>query len=245
MAVVVERYGGNRLVARAVLEIISTAAEVVVGVAVAPQPTRQGALEGIAGMWYTEHRAELELYLRQVAAVAARLRFMEPVALAAPEGDGGRLAQAAVRGVVSSSLSPPAQVERRVLRCLETPTSLGLLLAQDWAPLHNHSQQGANMSITYSYEIVSVDVSARCMEIVYRADGRQTMHIGARLPYEGESLETVVQIFSPVRYWEEQELAVVPVTIGASGVVTPPQPAALEPTAVPANQPTQTGAQEL
>ncbi len=101
------------------------------------------------------------------------------------------------------------------------------------------------MSIIYSYEVVSVDVPARCMEIVYRSEGRQTMHIGARLPYEGESLESIVQIYSPVRYWEEQELAIVPVEVGASGVITPPPLVEQEPTEVPTNQPTQTGAQEL
>jgi hypothetical protein len=78
------------------------------------------------------------------------------------------------------------------------------------------------MSIAYTYEIVSVDQTARVMEVVYTSPGRQTMHISARLPYQGEAVEAVVEMFSPVRYWEEQEAAVVVPSVGVSGSVTPP-----------------------
>jgi hypothetical protein len=76
------------------------------------------------------------------------------------------------------------------------------------------------MSIIYTYQIISVDESARCMEIVYRADGHQTLHIGARLPFEGETLEQVVQAFSPVALWEERARNVVVPVVGASGEIT-------------------------
>lgn len=61
------------------------------------------------------------------------------------------------------------------------------------------------MSIRYSYNIISVDHAARCMEVVYSSDGRQTMHIGARLPYENETLESVIAMYAPIAYWIEQE----------------------------------------
>ena len=73
------------------------------------------------------------------------------------------------------------------------------------------------MSINYNYEIISVNESARCMEISYTAEGHPTQHIGARLPYEGETLETVVRIYSPVKYWEEIQRSVITPTVGASG----------------------------
>ena len=50
--------------------------------------------------------------------------------------------------------------------------------------------------IPYTYEIISVDQQARVMEVVYSSPGRQTMHISARLPFVGESLEAVIQMFS-------------------------------------------------
>lgn len=79
------------------------------------------------------------------------------------------------------------------------------------------------MSIAYTYEIISVDPAARCMEIVYSSAGRQTMHIGARLPFEGESLEAVVEMYSPVAYWLQQEVPVVVPEVGTTGTMSPAQ----------------------
>jgi hypothetical protein len=78
------------------------------------------------------------------------------------------------------------------------------------------------MSIAYTYEIIAVDQAARVMEVVYTSPGRQTMHIGARLPYQGETVEAIVEMFAPVAYWLEQEAAVVVPSVGVSGSVTPP-----------------------
>lgn len=80
------------------------------------------------------------------------------------------------------------------------------------------------MSVEYSYEIVSVDEQARVMEVVYTSPGRQTMHVGARLPYQGESVEGIIHMYSPVRYWEEQATAVVVPQVGETGSVVPPSP---------------------
>jgi len=77
--------------------------------------------------------------------------------------------------------------------------------------------------IPYSYEISSVDSQARVMEVVYSSPGRQTMHISARLPFVGETLEAVIDMFSPVAYWREQEAEVIVPELG-SGQVTPPEP---------------------
>jgi hypothetical protein len=78
------------------------------------------------------------------------------------------------------------------------------------------------MSIEYTYEIISVDAAARCMEVVYSSEGRQTMHIGARLPFEGESLESVIASFAPVAYWAEQEAPVVIPEVGTGGAIAVP-----------------------
>lgn len=73
--------------------------------------------------------------------------------------------------------------------------------------------------ITYTYEIVSVNEAGRCMEVVYSSEGRQTTHVGARLPFEGEPLEDVIKAFAPVPFWREQELAVVVPQIGVTGTI--------------------------
>lgn len=71
--------------------------------------------------------------------------------------------------------------------------------------------------ISYTYEIVNVDPQARVMEVVYASPGRQTMHIGARLPFAGESLDAVVAMYAPVAYWREQAAEVVVPTVGTAG----------------------------
>jgi hypothetical protein len=73
------------------------------------------------------------------------------------------------------------------------------------------------MNIQYTYEIIAVDQAARCMEVVYSSEGRQTMHIGARLPFEGESLEAVIQMYAPLAYWREQETPTIVVEVGHRG----------------------------
>lgn len=77
------------------------------------------------------------------------------------------------------------------------------------------------MDIEYKYTIASVDANARCMEVVYEAEGHQTMHIGARLPFEGESLDDVIRQFAPLAYWSEQQRPVVAPTVGLSGTLAP------------------------
>lgn len=84
------------------------------------------------------------------------------------------------------------------------------------------------MSITnFSYTIFAVNEAARCMEVIYTADGHQTMHVGVRLPFEGESLEDVIRAFAPISLWDEQTRVVVAPAVGVSGtleVFNAPQP---------------------
>lgn len=98
------------------------------------------------------------------------------------------------------------------------------------------------MSITYTYEIIAVDEQARCMEIVYQSEGRKTMHIGARLPYENETLEAIIEMYSPVNYWLEQEYVVQVPVVGTSGTIVPVNPSEAP---IIGEQPTVIGAQTL
>lgn len=67
----------------------------------------------------------------------------------------------------------------------------------------------------YTYEILTVDEASRCMEIAYSHDAHGTMHVGVRLPFEGESIEGVIKSFAPLGYWRDLEK---PVTIPREGV---------------------------
>lgn len=78
------------------------------------------------------------------------------------------------------------------------------------------------MSITYTYKVMSVNVQSKCMEIEYSAEGHPLMRISARMPWQNETLETIVQMYSPVAYWQEQIQPVLDVNVGTEGVITPP-----------------------
>lgn len=82
------------------------------------------------------------------------------------------------------------------------------------------------MSIKFTYEILSVSEESRCMDVKFMADGMPTMIIGARLPFEGETLEQVLLAFAPIPYWEDCAKAVVAPQVGASGEINPVQEAA-------------------
>lgn len=77
------------------------------------------------------------------------------------------------------------------------------------------------MSIQYTYTIESVDTEARCMVVVYSADGHTTQHIGARIPFDGESLEDVIAAYAPVAYWEAQKRPISAPAVGSSGTIVP------------------------
>jgi len=78
--------------------------------------------------------------------------------------------------------------------------------------------------ITYTYEIISVDEAARVMEVVYTSPDYGIMHVGARLPYQGETVEQVVAMFAPVQEWRLRDLQVVVPGVGASGEITDAEP---------------------
>lgn len=75
------------------------------------------------------------------------------------------------------------------------------------------------MSIKYTYKILSVDQAARSMEVVYNSEGNPTMHVCARLPYAGEELDSVIEMYAPLRYWEEIRTPTVPVSAGQTGTL--------------------------
>jgi hypothetical protein len=81
------------------------------------------------------------------------------------------------------------------------------------------------MSIVYTFEVVAVDEAARCMEVVYKADGHAEHRIGARLPFAGESLAAVVNMYAPIWQWQESVRELSVPAIGASGEIGPDTPA--------------------
>lgn len=87
------------------------------------------------------------------------------------------------------------------------------------------------MSISYTYEIVSVDAAARCMEVVYRADGHKTINISTRLPLHGEDVENVIRQYEPIALWLDLAAIVQAPAVGTSGFIALQADPAIQPTA--------------
>lgn len=67
----------------------------------------------------------------------------------------------------------------------------------------------------YSYEIKEVNDTS--MVIEYTCDGCDTLQIGARLPYGDESIDAIVEMYSPVSIWAEEDAVYAPVNVGVTG----------------------------
>jgi hypothetical protein len=76
------------------------------------------------------------------------------------------------------------------------------------------------MNIDYTYKIVEVDAAAKCMVVVYSAEGHETMQIGTPLPFEGEVLENVIRNYAPVQLWVSRVTPVTVPLVGATGVIS-------------------------
>jgi hypothetical protein len=69
--------------------------------------------------------------------------------------------------------------------------------------------------IPYTYEILLV--SDRSMEVKYENPDYGVLHVGVRLPYEGESIESVIEEYSPAVYWQELSMPVQTINPGITG----------------------------
>lgn len=77
------------------------------------------------------------------------------------------------------------------------------------------------MSITFKFEVVSVDETSRCMEVIYTSDGNETLRISTRLPYVNEAVEDVIRMYAPLQHWEENKKQMVAPVVGLSGELAP------------------------
>jgi len=62
------------------------------------------------------------------------------------------------------------------------------------------------MKIEYTYKIINVDKTNKCMEILYESPKYGVLHVGARMPWKGESIEDIVHMYNPSRYWIENDM---------------------------------------
>ena len=77
------------------------------------------------------------------------------------------------------------------------------------------------MSIAYNYKVLSVDNSAKCMEVEYTSEGFGKHIVSTRLPYDNEKLSDLIHSYSPIPIWESESKTFATVDVGASGSYSP------------------------
>jgi len=77
------------------------------------------------------------------------------------------------------------------------------------------------MTIKYEYQIVKVDEAKRYMEIRFTSEGKRPYNVGARLPFEGETLDDLVHRYVPFGLWTQEETKTVTPSVGTKGSFDP------------------------
>lgn len=81
------------------------------------------------------------------------------------------------------------------------------------------------MTITsYTYKIISTNPSIGAMEVEFSAAGYPTVLVGARMPYQGEDLDSLVRTFAPTEHWENVGRQVAEVAVGHEASYAAPEP---------------------
>lgn len=75
------------------------------------------------------------------------------------------------------------------------------------------------MIVQYAYNIISVNTEAKCMEVVYSADGYETTTVGTMLPYDDEPLENVIRAYAPIQQWVNSKRTYANPQVGTSGTI--------------------------
>lgn len=76
-----------------------------------------------------------------------------------------------------------------------------------------------SIKIEYDYEVTIVDEAARVMEVRYTSDAGEVMHVSIPLPSEGQDVDSLIEMYSPVNYWGEQRrpVTVAGISVGRGG----------------------------
>lgn len=86
------------------------------------------------------------------------------------------------------------------------------------------------MITSYTYRITNVNKDIAAMEVEFSSPGLPTVLVGARMPYVGEDLDTLVRSFAPMAHWETFNKPVADVSVGHTAeVVIDPIPAPVPP----------------
>lgn len=72
-----------------------------------------------------------------------------------------------------------------------------------------------------SYVVLNVDEPNHCMLVEYSSEGRESIQVSMRIPFEGENIESVIAAYSPENVWLLKEATKANVEVGRTGTLTP------------------------
>lgn len=77
----------------------------------------------------------------------------------------------------------------------------------------------------FTYLVANVDAAARCMEVVYLADGYEPVLVGVRAPVQGEDPAALIAQFAPTGVWDAIDIEKLPLAmpeVGTGGRIEAP-----------------------
>jgi hypothetical protein len=68
--------------------------------------------------------------------------------------------------------------------------------------------------LIYTYEVVETSTEKRTITVLYTSEGRESVTTEIRYPYVGEDLDLLLQRYSPVTKWVDDERTLGEVVLG-------------------------------
>ncbi len=84
----------------------------------------------------------------------------------------------------------------------------------------------------FTYLVTRTDPDARCMDVLYVADGYEPVLVGVRAPVAGEDRDQLLKQCAPTGIWDAIDIEKLPMDmpeVGTSGRIEPPVLAVAEP----------------
>lgn len=77
------------------------------------------------------------------------------------------------------------------------------------------------MTYKFKYTILSISENQKTFEVQYESEGLKTYRMSLMCPYEGQSLEELIQLSAPITLWQMENTPVILPEIGLSGEIDP------------------------
>lgn len=93
------------------------------------------------------------------------------------------------------------------------------------------------MAETFTYQVVRVDNEAGVMDVIYSAEGKESLTVGVPIPRVGEDMALHMASYAPVGQWRPADTTLADIQVGMAGEIAkaavPEAPASTVPVTEP------------